>query len=85
MKAAMKTASPAEKASVVEGPGAKADGPLVAERTWTNADGKPLAAALVKVDQGKGTFRRKDGTTFTYEVAKLSSTDQELIAAARQP
>ena len=85
VKAAMKTASPAEKASVVEGPGATADGPLVAERTWTNADGKPLAAALVKVDQGKGTFRRKDGTTFTYEVAKLSSTDQELIAAARQP
>ena len=63
---------------------AKSGGPLVAERTWTNADGKPLAAALVKVENGVGTFRRKNGTTFTYDIAKLSSSDQELIAAAQK-
>jgi thiol-disulfide isomerase/thioredoxin len=83
---ALKTAGPAkdkegeETASTV-----KSGAPLVAERTWTNADGKPLAAALIKVDNGQGTFRRKDGTTFTYAIDKLSSSDQELITKAQQP
>ncbi len=85
VKAALKTAAGKEKEAGEEAPGAKAGAPLVAERTWTNADGKPLAAALVKIAQGKGTFRRKDGTTFTYDIAKLSSSDQELIAAAQKP
>jgi thiol-disulfide isomerase/thioredoxin len=83
VKDALKTATPQEKTTG----SATADksGPLVAERTWTNADGKPIAASLVKVDAGKGTFRRKDGSTFLYEIAKLSTSDQEVITKARQP
>ncbi len=83
---ALKTAGPAkDKAGEETASTTKSDGPLVAERTWTNAEGKPVAAALLKVDNGKGTFRRKDGTTFTYALEKLSSSDQELIAKAQQP
>ncbi len=86
VKDALKTATPAkDKEETTTGSAAKAGGPLVAERTWTNTDGKPLAAALVKVDNGTGTFRRKDGTTFTYAVNKLSESDQELITKASNP
>ena len=63
----------------------KATGPLVPERTWTNAEGKPVAATLLSIEKGQGTFRRKDGTTFSYAIDKLSSSDQELIGKAQQP
>lgn len=87
---ALKTAGPVKDKEEGESTGTpatanKTDGPLVPERTWTNADGKPLAAALLKVNNGQGTFRRKDGTTFTYAIDKLSTSDQELIAKAQQP
>ena len=59
--------------------------PLVPERTWTNADGKPLAAALIKVENGEGTFRRKDGSPFRYTISKLSFPDQEIITKAQKP
>lgn len=59
--------------------------PLVPERTWTNAEGNPVAAALLSVSEGQGKFRRKDGSTFTYAIDKLSSSDQELITAAGEP
>ncbi len=83
---ALKTASPAKGKTTDDAPATtKPAGPLVAERTWTNAEGKPLAAALVTVENGQGTFRRKDGTTFRYAIDKLSSADQELIGKAQQP
>lgn len=58
---------------------------LVAERTWTNADGKPMAATLVKVENGQGTFRRKNGSTFVYPIEKLSTSDQEIVTKAQDP
>ncbi|RYD36530.1 MAG: TlpA family protein disulfide reductase [Verrucomicrobiaceae bacterium] len=61
------------------------NGPIVPERTWTNAEGKPVAAALMSVTNGQGKFRRKDGTVFNYAVNKLSSTDQEIITTALDP
>lgn len=83
---ALKTANPAkDKTPDAATTTTKAAGPLVPERTWTNAEGKPLAAALVTVENGQGTFRRKDGTTFRYAIDKLSSADQELIGKAQQP
>ncbi len=86
VKDALKTSAPAkEKEEAGAGAAVKSGAPLVAERTWTNAEGKPVAAALLKVENGQGTFRRKEGTTFTYAVDKLSSTDQELITKAQQP
>ena len=83
---ALKTASPAKAKATDDAPATtKATGPLVPERTWTNAEGKPLAAALITVADGQGTFRRKNGTTFSYAIEKLSSADQELIGKAQQP
>lgn len=61
------------------------NGPLIAERTWTNAEGKPVAAALLSVTNGQGKFSRKNGSAFTYAIDKLSSSDQELISAALEP
>ena len=82
---ALKTASPAKDKATDDAPATtKATVPLVPERTWTNAEGKPLAAALITVTDGQGMFRRKDGTTFSYAIDKLSSADQELIGKAQQ-
>ncbi|MES2708215.1 MAG: TlpA disulfide reductase family protein [Verrucomicrobiota bacterium] len=64
---------------------ALSSGPLVPERTWTNTDGKPLAAALLSVTGGQGKFRRRDGSIFSYAIEKLSSADQEIIAGASAP
>ena len=57
----------------------KADGPLVPQRTWTNTDGKKLKAALLSVDGDKGKFLRSTGSTFSYDITKLSEEDQKLI------
>jgi hypothetical protein len=58
---------------------------LVEERDWTNTDGKTLKAALVSVTSGKGFFKRSNGRTFTYEIAKLSEADQKLIEERSAP
>ncbi|CAN5488936.1 hypothetical protein BH23VER1_BH23VER1_11200 [soil metagenome] len=55
---------------------------LVENRSWTNADGAAVEAALVSVDGGRGTFIRPNGTTFVYDLTKLSDADQEVIAKA---
>lgn len=53
---------------------------LVEERDWTRAsDGRKLKAALVSLEQSKGTFRRSSGKTFTYDITQLSDDDQSLI------
>jgi hypothetical protein len=55
---------------------------LVAERSWTNTDGKALQASLTSLSGNTGTFRRPDGRTFDYDITKLSEEDQQVIAAA---
>lgn len=55
---------------------------LVAERSWTNADGKALVASLTSLSGNTGTFRRPDGRTFEYDITKLSEDDQKVIAEA---
>ena len=83
---ALKTASPAKDKATDDAPATtKATVPLVPERTWTNAGGKPLAAALITVTDGQGMFRPQDGTTFSYAIDQLPSADQELIGKAQQP
>ena len=52
---------------------------LIDERTWTDADGKKLVAALVSFVGSKGKFRFKNGREFNYEISKLSTEDQGLI------
>ena len=82
---ALKTAGSGKEKESAEATTSPTGDPLIAERTWTNTDGKPLAAALLKVENGEGIFRRKDGSTFRYAVEKLSTSDQEMIAAAQKP
>ena len=52
---------------------------LVDERTWTNADGKTLKAAMVSLNGKTGKFRFPNGRTFNYDITKLSEDDQSLI------
>ena len=52
---------------------------LVNERTWTNADGRKLVAALISLEGVKGKFRFRNGRQFEYDISKLSADDQELI------
>jgi thiol-disulfide isomerase/thioredoxin len=59
-------------------------GPLVAERTWTSADGRPLVATLLSVKNGTGTFKRKDGKTFDIALDKLSVADRKVIEDAEK-
>jgi len=83
IKKALKNATPVESASKSS---SVFDKPkeLVASRTWTNADGKALTAALVSVSVSgdTGTFRKANGQTFSYAVSKLSEGDQEIIKNA---
>ncbi|HUF62179.1 MAG TPA: hypothetical protein VMN36_08905 [Verrucomicrobiales bacterium] len=51
---------------------------LIEERTWTNAEGATLRAALLSVEGENGIFRRPDGNTFTYALSKLSKEDAAL-------
>lgn len=87
LKTAMKDAPAATvptggKATAASTPAKTDAGPLVASRPWTNAEGKPVTAALVSIKDGVGTFRKADGNTFTYALEKLSASDQDTIAKA---
>jgi hypothetical protein len=53
--------------------------PLIAQRTWTNTEGKPLVAAVLAVEGEKVKFKLKNGQETNYPIAKLSEEDQELI------
>ena len=57
-------------------------GALLPERPWKNTDGKIMTAALISVDGDKATFKKRDGTTFTYAVNELNEEDQATIKEA---
>jgi hypothetical protein len=59
-------------------------GPLVAERTWTSADGRTMIASLVSVKDGSGTFKRKDGKTFELALDRLSDADRKAVEDAEK-
>lgn len=52
---------------------------LFEERTWTNAEGKPLVAAVIALKGDNVIFKLKNGKEVPYLVAKLSEEDQKLI------
>jgi len=56
--------------------------PLVAERSWTNADGKVIKATLISLDGDTGHFKFPSGKPFDYDIKKLSDADQEVIKKA---
>ena len=57
---------------------------LIAERDWTDLQGRKLKATLVDAFRRAdgsyyGKFRKPDGTEFEYDVLKLSKTDRAMI------
>jgi hypothetical protein len=58
---------------------------LIAEREWTNADGKKMSAALISLSGNNATFKMKTGKTFTYDITKLTEEDQTAIKEAAAP
>jgi hypothetical protein len=59
-------------------------GPVIAQRSWTNTDGKKIKAAITKIEGEKVTFKLPNGKEISYEVAKLSEDDQEVIKEAAE-
>lgn len=57
-------------------------GPLVAERSWTNSEGKSIVAAAMTVEGENVSFKMKNGRIVSYPVAKLSEEDQVLLKEA---
>jgi hypothetical protein len=55
-------------------------------RTWTDSTGQSrVEAALVKVEDGKAHFRRKDGRPGSVPLERLSVADRQYIAKWQQP
>ena len=65
-----------EERSASGGPFAE---PVIPERTWTNAEGKPLVASVTEITANSVKFKLKNGQQVVYEIAKLSEDDQALI------
>ena len=57
---------------------------LVAERTWTNAEGKSIKATLISLDAKTGHFKFPNGKNFDFDITKLSADDQALIKEASE-
>jgi thiol-disulfide isomerase/thioredoxin len=53
--------------------------PLIAEREWKNSEGKPLVAAVSRIEGDMVIFKLKGGKEVPYEIKSLSSDDLELI------
>lgn len=54
-------------------------GDLIAKRTWTNMEGKPLEASVTEITGDKVIFKLESGKTVPYAIEKLSEADQKLI------
>ncbi len=51
----------------------------LAARTWTATDGRSLEGDYISATDTTVTFKRKDGRSFTIELAKLSADDQAFV------
>ena len=56
--------------------------PLIASRSWTNADGREIRAAVKSVDETSVTFQMSNGKDVVYPLEKLSKESREAITAA---
>ena len=54
-------------------------GPLIAERSWTNAEGNTIVASVTEVMGEFVSFRMQNGNVVPYAIEKLSESDQALI------
>lgn len=51
-------------------------------RTWTDDQGRTVAATLLRVEAGSAMLKLQDGREVPYPLAKLSAADREFIAKA---
>lgn len=57
-------------------------GPIIASRTWTNAEGKKIMAAVREISEKSVKFQMSNGRVVDYDIAKLSDEDQEVLKKA---
>lgn len=55
------------------------DAPDPLEGDWTNAEGKTIEAALLRVEGGNAILRLKDGREVPYPIEKLSGESQAVV------
>ena len=84
IKSALKDATPDEDSrSSSSGLGTRMPD-LVANRKWTNEDGKAMEAALVDLTGNTGHFKFPNGRKFDYDITELSDDDQAMIKKATE-
>jgi len=57
-------------------------GPLIAQRAWTNSEGREIKAAVKAADDRNVTFIMANNKEVVYALDKLSDESRETIAAA---
>jgi thiol-disulfide isomerase/thioredoxin len=75
-------ASEAAPAAAAESPATTSAEPLVATRSWTNAEGRAIRAAVKSVDDTSVTFIVDGGKEVKYPLDKLSAESRQLITDA---
>ena len=84
IKKALKEATPDEDSDSSSSGLTSRKADLVANRKWTNNDGKEMEAALVDLTGNTGHFKFPNGRKFDYDITNLSDTDQAAIKAANE-
>lgn len=79
VKDALKGAEPAEETGSSK---IQIASNLIEQRSWTNAEGQTIRAAVKKADDSNVTFLMTNGKTVEYSLEKLSPEAQEDIAQA---
>lgn len=77
VKKALKEAPPASEKQTA--PAVKKEANLIAQRPWTNSDGKTIHAAVVKADETSVTFLMANGKSVDYPLDKLSDESRKII------
>ena len=79
---ALKKSGGAPGAEVAKGRLPAKKEPLVAQRAWTNLEGKTIKASVLALEGGNVKFKFSNGKTVDYPLEKLSEDDQEAIKEA---
>lgn len=58
--------------------------PMIAQREWTNSEGKSIKASVLAVEGDKVKFKLSNGKTVNYPLDQLSEDDQAAIKEAAE-
>ena len=62
----------------------KSKAPLVAQRKWTNTEGKEITASVTAINGDEITFKLYNSKVVKYQLSKLSDADQAIIKLAQK-